>query len=112
MIRLRISLSLHTTRHRPSQIPAYIESMSNEYRLLRIDRRRFELRGSDASVAATIDFVGCNRAMIETRKEHFLLLRSGFLTPSLILRDDAANGCLIAPGTCSGGYRLLDSGLS
>lgn len=86
--------------------------MSSEYRLLRIDRRRFELRGPDASVAATIDFVGCNRAMIETREEHFLLLRSGFLTPSLILRDDAANGRLIAPGTCSGGYRLLDSGLS
>jgi hypothetical protein len=86
--------------------------MSSEFRLLRIDRRRFELRGSDASVAATIDFVGRNRAMIETGEENFSLVRSGFLTPLLILRDDAANGRLIARGSCSGAYRMLDGGLS
>jgi len=50
--------------------------------------------------------------MIEAGKERFSLVRSGFLTPSLILRDESANGRLIARGSCSGAYRMQDGGLS
>lgn len=49
--------------------------------------------------------------MIETREERFSLVRSGLLTPLLILRDDSANGRLIARSSCSGAYRMQDGRL-
>jgi len=81
----------------------YVEAMTRIYRLVRLNRREFEIRGDHA--VAMIMFRRGTASTISTAVEWFDLVRSGWSAPSIIeQRRDEPSERVIARGSCSGRY--------